>query len=218
MAPTPKTIDHLGKRLALLCLGLAVMAFGIAFSIKAGLGITAVSSLPYVAAEILGLTVGLTTVAANGIFVVLQMVMLGRNYQWFQVLQLPAGALFGLIIDLALVVLRPLGYSNALQQWALCGIGIFLLALGISVQIAAKLVPTAGEGLVLAICQVRPMKFGNAKMALDLVLVALSVVLSLACLGRISGVGLGTLAAALLVGQITKVTSRAVAKVEAALF
>ena len=35
------------RRLLFLCLGLIIMAFGVAFSIKAGLGTSPISSLPW---------------------------------------------------------------------------------------------------------------------------------------------------------------------------
>ena len=56
------------------------------------------------------------------------------------------------------------------------------VALGISIEVAANLVPTAGEGLVLAA--------------------------GFIFLGRLEGVREGTVAAALLVGQVSKIFSR----------
>lgn len=52
--------DVLGqvKRYVLLCVGLTIMAFGVAFSIKAGLGTSPISSLPYVLSLLTPLTSG----------------------------------------------------------------------------------------------------------------------------------------------------------------
>lgn len=82
------------------------------------------------------------------------------------------------------------------------------MALGVSMEVAAKLITTAGEGIVLAICKVAPVKFGNMKMAFDLTLVALSVILSFLFLGHLDGVREGTVPAAVLVGQLTKQLSK----------
>lgn len=57
-----KKTNHLIIRSLLLCMGLIVMAFGVAFSIKAGLGTSPISSVPYVTSEISGLSVGCTTI------------------------------------------------------------------------------------------------------------------------------------------------------------
>ena len=61
-------------------------------------------------------------------------------------------------------------------------------------EVTAKLVTAAGEGVVLAICRVLPVKFGNTKVAFDVTLVVMSIALSAAVLGTIDGVGLGTVA------------------------
>lgn len=204
--------NHLFKRVVLLCLGLIIMAFGVAFSIQAGLGTSPISSVPYSTSEISGLSVGTTTIIMNFMFVLIQIAILRKQYDWFQLLQFPAAILFGVAIDLAEFLIQPITYSNYFQQWVLCAIGIFLIAFGVSMEVAANLITTAGEGIVLAICKVLPIKFGNMKMIFDISLVCISIVLSLLFLGRLSGVREGTIAAAILVGQITKQTNKLIKK------
>lgn len=209
-------INHPLLRLLFLCLGLIIMAFGVAFSIKAGLGTSPISSVPYVTSEISGLSVGTTTIIMNFIFVLIQIAILRRQYDWFQVLQFPAAILFGSTIDLAEWIIAPLPCTNYLMAWVYCALGIVLIALGVSVEVMANLVTTAGEGIVLAICKVTPVKFGNMKMFFDVTLVCIAIVLSLLFLGHLSGVREGTIAAAILVGQITKQTNKLTKKLEAA--
>ena len=207
---TPLT--HPLRRILFLCLGLMIMAF----SIKAGLGTSPISSVPYVTSEISGLSVGATTIIMNFLFVLIQIAILRRNYDWFQILQFPAAILFGLTIDVAEWVIAPLPCWGYLMAWVYCALGIVLIAFGVSVEVMANLVTTAGEGIVLAICQVAPVKFGNMKMCFDVTLVCIAVVLSLVFLGHLSGVREGTIAAAILVGQITKQTNKLTKKVELA--
>lgn len=202
------------KRIVLLCLGLIVMAFGVAFSIKAALGTSPISSVPYVTGAISGLSVGTTTIIMNTVFVLIQIAILRRRYERFQLLQLPAAVLFGTTIDVASLLIDGLSPTAYWQQWLVCLLGIFLVALGISMEVVANLITTAGEGIVLAICKVAPVKFGNMKMAFDLTLVALSVVLSFVFLGHLDGVREGTVAAAILVGQLTKQLQRPMKAVE----
>lgn len=211
---TRLTFLPLLKRTIFLCLGLLIMAFGVAFSIKATLGTSPISSLPYVTGAISGLTVGTTTIIMNTAFVLIQIAILRKQYDWFQLLQLPAAVLFGMAIDLASWLIEPLTLSTYWQQWLVCLLGVFLVALGVSVEVTAKLITTAGEGIVLAICKVAPIKFGNMKMTFDLTLVALSIVLSLVFLGHLDGVREGTVAAAILVGQLTKQLTKPMKVVE----
>ena len=95
------SIPSLIKRTVFLCLGLIIMAFGVAFSIKAALGTSPISSVPYVTGAISGLSVGTTTIIMNTLFVLIQILILRRQYQWVQLLQLPAAVLFGMAIDVA---------------------------------------------------------------------------------------------------------------------
>lgn len=131
------------------------MAFGVAFSIKAALGTSPISSVPYVTSTISGLSVGTTTIIMNFMFVLIQIAILRKKYDWFQLLQFPAAIVFGTMIDVAEYLLKPVEFSNYLEQWLLCVVGIFLVALGVSVEVMANLVTTEGEGIVLAICQAR---------------------------------------------------------------
>lgn len=167
-----KTLKHIPARVLLLCAGLIIMAFGVAFSVKAGLGTSPISSVPYVTSVISGLSVGATTIIMNCIFVLIQIAILRRDYQWFQLLQIPAAVLFGVMIDVGEWAIRGIPCSGYLAQWILCIIGILLIAFGVSVEVMAGLITTAGEGIVLAICQVLPVKFGNMKVAFDVTLVA----------------------------------------------
>lgn len=171
--------NHIFKRFILLCSGLIIMAIGVAFSIKAGLGTSPISSVPYVTAKISGLSVGITTIIMNALFIIIQICILNKEYDWFQLLQFPAAILFGSTIDIAVLFIDFISISSYWQQWILCILGIIFLALGISFEIQANLVTTAGEGVVLAICKVFPIKFGNMKVIFDITLVTLSVLLSI---------------------------------------
>lgn len=209
-----KGIDHPAIRVLFLCAGLIVMAFGVAFSIKAGLGTSPISSVPYVTSEISGLSVGSTTIIMNFIFVLIQIAILRRQYDWFQLFQLPAAVLLGVFIDVASAVISPITYSSYWEQWLLCLIGIFLVALGISMEVTADLVTTAGEGIVLAVCKFLPIKFGNLKTIFDITLVVISILLGFIFLGQLCGVREGTIAAAILVGQVTKQTNKLMRPIE----
>ncbi len=195
---------HFAARCALLLAGLAVMALGVALSIKAELGTSPISSVPYVSGLISGLSVGTTTIIVNSLFVLAQILMLRSQYNWYQLLQIPVAIVFGLMIDMFSLLMGDIVLSSYIQQWLFCAAGIIFVALGVSMEVTAELITTAGEGLVLAICQVTSFKFGNVKVAVDVTLVILAAAASLLVLGELAGVREGTAAAAVLVGLLTK--------------
>ncbi len=199
-----KQIPYFGRRCLILCLSLAIMAFGVAFSIKSNLGTSPISSLPYVLSLFTPLTVGTATIALHCTLILLQIIILRKKYDPFQLLQLPVAFLFGYLTDFSIWAIQSITYTAYWQQWLLCIIGIVLIALGVSLEVISKVVTLAGEGLVLAVCQVAPIKFGNMKVVFDVTLVVTACVLGVLFAGGIKGVREGTVAAAIFVGLLTK--------------
>ena len=185
--------------------GLAVMAFGVAFSIKASLGTSPISSVPYVVSLFAPLTVGTATIVMHCVFILLQILILRKNYHPIQLMQLPVAFFFGYLTDFSVWAVQGIVCQAYWQQWIVCLIGILLVAVGVSFEVKAGVVVLAGEGVVLAICQVLPKtKFGYMKVGFDVTLVITACVLSILFTGRLQGVREGTVAAALLVGLIAK--------------
>ena len=196
------------RRYCVLCLGLVIMSFGVAFSIQAGLGTSPISSLPYTISRIAPITVGTATIAMHGCMILFQILLLRRQYDPIQLMQLPVALLFGVLTDFSVWVLQGVTYTSYLTQWLLCAVGILLVGLGVSLEVTANVVTLAGEGTVLALCKVFPLKFASTKIGFDVALVASSCALSLIFLGYLAGVREGTVAAALLVGLVAKQFNR----------
>ena len=201
------------KRYLLLLAGLAIMAFGVAFSIKASLGTSPISSVPYVVSLFTPLTVGTATITMHCVFILLQILILRRNYHPIQLMQLPVAFFFGYLTDFGVWAVQGITCNTYWQQWIVCIIGILLVGLGVSLEVKAGVVVLAGEGVVLAICKVLPkVKFGYMKVGFDVTLVAIACVLSIVFTGRLQGVREGTVAAALLVGLIAKQLGKLLAR------
>ena len=192
-----------------LLTGLFILTLGIALSVKANLGISPVSSNPYIYSLGFPLTMGMFTVILNIIFILLQMALLRRDYQWIQLLQLPVAMVFGAFTDLALYLISSdVHVSNYLLQWLFCFLSIALVALGVYLQVKAKVIYLAGEGLCLAVSKTFHAEFGKVKVGLDCTLVAIGVISSFIFLHELRGIREGTIAAALLVGTTVRLYSR----------
>jgi uncharacterized membrane protein YczE/cytidylate kinase len=201
--------EGLLRRSIVLLTGLFILTLGIALSVKANLGISPVSSNPYVYSLGFPLTMGMFTVILNIIFILLQMTLLRRDYQWIQLLQLPVAMVFGAFTDLALyLVSSNMHVSNYLLQWLFCILSIALVALGVYLQVKAKVIYLAGEGLCLAISKTFHVEFGKVKVGLDCTLVVIGVISSFIFLHELRGIREGTIAAALLVGTTVRLYSR----------
>ena len=201
------------KRYLLLLVGLSIMAFGVAFSIKASLGTSPISSVPYVVSLFTPLTVGTATITMHCVFILLQILILRKDYHPIQLMQLPVAFFFGYLTDFGVWAVQGITCNTYWQQWIVCLIGILLVAVGVSFEVKAGVVVLAGEGVVLAICKVLPkVKFGYMKVGFDVTLVVIACILSIVFTGRLQGVREGTVAAALLVGLIAKQLGKLLAR------
>lgn len=206
---------HFIKRCFVLVIGLCVMAAGVAFSIHGNLGTSPISSLPYTLSVIVGpLSVGTATICMHGVLVLLQILILRKKYDPFQLIQLPVAIVFGYLTDFFNWLLNGLSYSAYWQQWIFCLIGICLVATGVALEVMSKVTVLAGEGFDLAVCQVTRIKFANMKIIFDVSLVVIACILGLIFTGQLQGVREGTVAAALLVGLLTKQIAKPLRKFE----
>lgn len=80
------TIKAVIFRYLLLCVGLAIMALGVAFSIRASLGTSPISSVPYVISLISPLSVGTATILMHCVFILIQIFILRRRYELIQLM------------------------------------------------------------------------------------------------------------------------------------
>ena len=93
---TDKT--ELIKRYIFLLAGLFVNGLGVSFITKAGLGTSPITSIPYTLSLGFTPTVGMFTLVFNIFLVILQVILLRRNFQLQNLLQLPIIALFSFFI------------------------------------------------------------------------------------------------------------------------
>ena len=187
-----------------MVIGVIIMAFGIAFCIKGDLGTTPISSFPYVTSLISGLSVGTTTIIMHVTLILLQIILLRKNYDPIQLLQLPVALIFGWACDLALRLVSPINPITYLSRWIVCFIGIILVSIGVACEVIADVIMLAGEGFITAVCKAFKLPFPPAKVGFDVFLVAISIVLSVLFLGNVHGVREGTVIAAFLVGILAK--------------
>lgn len=206
----PAAERSLPVRWLIFTAGLTILAFGIAMSIRAGLGTSPISSFPAVMGLATPWSVGTWTAIMNIAFVALQIVLLRRDYDPFQLLQIPIAVVFGFLTDWFLEFLSWIEPTSYPVQWFWTILAGILVGTGVFVQVAPRIVYTAGEGLVMTLARVTKVKFSTVKWMFDWSLVAIAVVCSLALLGRVEGVREGTLAAAFLVGATVKAWARLV--------
>ena len=113
-----------------------------------------------------------------------------------------------MLTDAAVSALRSIVPGSYPAQWGLCLVGIALVGVGVSMEVTDNVVVLAGEGMVLAVRQVFPVKFAAGKVGFDVTLVLLATALSFLFLGHLEGVREGTVVAAIYVGMVVKLVNK----------
>lgn len=188
--------------------GVLINSFGVALITRAALGTSPISSLPYVLSFRFPVTLGQFTFAMNLFFILGQVLLLRRDFQPIQLLQVAVNAVFSAFIDVSMGLLSWLEISSLPMAVLVLVLGCAVLAFGISVEVAPRVLTVPGEGIVQAIAAVTGWRFGNVKVGFDAALVATALVLSLLFFHRLQGLGAGTILSALAVGRFVNLYNR----------
>lgn len=201
-------IKKLLLQVGIYCFGLLVLAFGVAFSVNSDLGVSPVNSMPYVLSQILNVSMGTCVTGVFCLFILLQAVILGKEFSLISLTQIIFSTIFGYFVDLAKWVVGDFCLPTYFGRLAMLAISIVLIAAGIYFYLLARLVPMPMEGLAQALSKKTKKPFTTMKTVTDCVAVALAAILSLIFLRRLDGVREGTLITALVVGKVIAVMKK----------
>ncbi len=196
------------RRLAVYLIGLLIYAFGACLMTKADIGISPITSVSFVGAQIAGVSLGTATFVMNLGLILIQMLLLGRRYDRRQLVQILVSVVFSLFVDLTMLLADRFAYGFLAGRVAVFAASLVIMALGISLLLMADLFLLPGDGVAQAIAKRWGMEFGRAKVLTDCCMVAATVVLSLAALGRVVGIQVGTVVTALALGNLARLVIR----------
>lgn len=204
-----KTKSKLGLRLLFYFGGLIIMTLGVAISVKSDLGVTPISSIPYTMTVVMGMDLGIATMIFSVVVVLLQILLLRKNYKPINLLQIPIGVIFGMFLTVGGKVMNlfpnPEGFA---LKFVIMLVSTVFVALGVFLYVPAGFVPLAPEGFLLAASKITKIKFGTVKVICDVAMVIISLVTCLVAIHSLGSVGIGTIVAALLVGTEVKIMTK----------
>lgn len=196
------------KRYIVFLIGLFINSLGVSLITKAALGTSPISSIPYVLSLNFPFTLGQFTIAFSLLLILIQLVILRRNFKAEHLLQIPISILFGYFIDLTMVMLFFVNPQSYLSSVVYLLIGCVILGFGVYTEVLANVAMLPGESFVRAVSSTWKTEFGSTKVAFDVSLTVIAAVLSLIFAHRLDGVREGTIIAALLVGFIARLFGR----------
>lgn len=195
-------------KISMFLLGTAVNAFGITLITKAYLGTSPISSLPFVLSLGLSPSFGDLTFLFNMLFFLGQLLLLRRDFERLQLLQIPTTVGFSLLIDFFMSLFGDFKPSSYTYSVMLLVLGCLVMALGITLSVHADWILTPGNAFVSALSKKTEKPYGTVEIAFDSVLTILAIIASFTLFGRFRGVREGTVASALLVGSFINLYQR----------
>ena len=190
-----------GIRLLQYFIGLLIMTLGVAVSVKAGLGVSPISSVPYTITVVSGMDLGLSTAIFSIIAALLEIPILRRKYRAKNLLQIPVSFLFGIFMTSCVRVVRFIpDPANFSVKFILMLFSTVIVATGVFLYLTAELIPLPTEGFLLSITEVTSFRFSTLKIIGDVTMVVISLTTCLIAIHAFGSIGIGTIVSAFLVG------------------
>lgn len=196
------------KRYLIFLVGLFINALGVSLVTRASLGTSPISSIPYVLSLHFPLTLGNFTILFSIFLILLQILILRKNFKIENILQIPVSVAFGYFIDLTMKLFFWVNPENYLIKVLALLAGCMVLGFGVYLEVVADVVMLPGESFVRAIVLTWKTNFGTTKILFDSSMTLIATVLSFLFFGKLNGVREGTIVAALLVGFIARLLGK----------
>lgn len=202
------------KRYILFSIGLLLNSFGVSFITKANLGTSPISSIPYTFSLAFKPTLGMFTLYMSILLIIIQIMLLRKNFSRQYLLQIPVSLAFSWFIDLTMKVLSFMEPDKYYMKVLSLIVGCIILGVGVYMEMTADVVMLPGEAFVKAVSVTFHKDFGKTKVIFDSSITIIAGVIGLLIFHKLAGVREGTIVAALFVGMIARFLKRKLRFVE----
>ena len=188
-------------RFGIYLAGMALLALGITLNAKAGLGSSAIVSVPYTISQGTGLDFANLTLITYCVLVVAQFFIKGKNRSWLDLLQIVVSIVFTRFMAL---FQRGITYRSGFLPTDLLvlALGILFTGMGAAMTVDMQLIPNPGDGIVSSLADRLHKELGLCKNGFDAFCVACSLVVGFAMGNPLLGIGLGTVVSMVGVGRV----------------
>jgi|SRR6056297_555896 len=190
------------KKIFIYCLGMFLIAVGVSLSIKSQLGISPVNAIPYVISLFTGIEQGIIIIIFYLVLILIQVLLLRKDYNPLNVLQILFSTMFGYFVTLTNWIFQFESPEIYIFKIILLFISMIFISIGVILYLKANIIPMPPEGLILALNKKTEVEFHRIKITADFVMVITAVVISLIFIKKIIGVREGTILAAFFIGKI----------------
>ncbi len=199
------------KRLVVYLVGLVLIAFGVNIAINSNLGVSPVNSIPLVLnKQFPFFTMGTWATLVYCVFVLVQFVLLLKEFKWYYLFQFLVSTVFGWLIDGTAVLAKVCfpGLDNYFIRVLYILISLVMIALGVMLYLEGNIMSMPAEGVALALSKRTKWAVSTCKIIFDASVTLIAIVLSFVFFGELNGVREGTIIIALGVGFVMKPISK----------
>lgn len=187
-------------RIFFYIISLVILALGITLNTKTGLGVSPIISVSYSVSQVLHLNFGNVTLVWYTIFVIVQLIIRGKNRRWYDLLQIPLSIVFTRFMNLFDAAIH-WESDSFVANLLLLVVAIILTGVGAAMSVNMQLVPNPGDGIVAAIADVIHKDMGFAKNMFDLLNICMTFIIGIVSGHFLLGIGVGTVFAVIGVGR-----------------
>lgn len=176
-------------------------SFGVVLMLYSGTGVSAISSMTYALSEVLPVfSLGTWTYIFQSILIIILMV-LRKKFVPQYLLSFGVGFAFGLMVDVHKEWIRILPAEVPFRAfYFIASYMIICMGVALSNRCRMPIIPT--DLFPKELSDITGAAFSRIKVSFDIVCVAATAILTLVCLGGISGLGIGTLLSAFTMGKV----------------
>ena len=212
------------KRYIVFIVGLFVNALGVAIIKNASLGTSPITVIPDVLSIASPFTLfnitsfGIFVFIFNLLLVVLQVIILRRNFKLEYLIQIPVALVFAYLSDLGVQLLKFMSPANYFLAILYLLIGCVVLGFGVYLEMIANVVMLPGESFARAIALTFHKEFGICKVCFDASMTIIALILTFALMQELHGVREGTVVAAIVGGFVARIINKLFPRVPEILF
>ncbi len=201
--------DYLFIRIIEMFIGVSITAMGLSFMIKSGMGQTSITAFTQNITMITGLRSGTVLIVFFLTSTFLQLLILRRDFQKIQLLQIAIALLQGKIVNLIcydIPIVSDYFPQSYWEQLLFILVGIFLASFGVAMLFKAELVRNPFEELAMVLSQKLKIEFSIFRTRVDIFFMVVSLVMILIFKLDFTTIREGTWISMLLLGRSMKYT------------
>lgn len=205
-------MEKILRKIVTFTASMIVTSFSAVIATRANLGVSPITSIPYVSSIVIPTDFGAAVFTFNLVFFLLGIIIMRRDYKPLYALCIVFALVFSTMCDVYDSFLPYIDGSDYLMGWVFEIISAVTLAFGIALSALSSLTMLPADFFTRFVSTLYGFNFGYTKLVLDGIFVVITLIIGLVFLGRIEGIREGTLFLIIAVGPLLNVCMRLLTK------